>query len=529
MTETELIVVGKPSKEASVDIIFIHGMGGDAISTWQSEGGFWPEWVAEENPSSRVYSVKFPFPAIRWQQNSTLKISDRSKMIMDLLVSNGVGARPIVFIAHSLGGILIKSMLNISAISESQEHVVIWEKCVSVIFLSTPTQRYFDNPIFKLISPIRDSDDQLRAVSEWYRKAAPPKGITTLAFSASDDQLISADNADPGISGSVVIPINADHVQISKPSSKNAHLVRSVQSLLERIVKLPEPKREDQEGKDVSELYPETDGPRPYVQIPEVWQNNAWYHHDNQNLVLVFVHGVLSDASSCWLNKEANVYWPDLLINDKRISSADIFLAGYYTALDSGTYEVSDAADEVMRSLRRKDKLLRSPVLSYPKIVFVTHSLGGVVVRYLLNANREEFRDKEVGLMLYASPSYGSKLADRLELIQKYFQNAMGHQLRWGNWTLRELDDNFKELQNKNLIPALKGAEAIENRFIIHYWWFPFFRKTFVVTKESAGRYFGKPRVIPETDHFTIVKPDHLEHASHLFLVDFLTDNSYMV
>jgi hypothetical protein len=41
------------------------------------------------------------------------------------------------------------------------------------------------------------------------------------------------------------------------------------------------------------------------------------------------------------------------------------------------------------------------------------------------------------------------------------------------------------------------------------------------------GEYFGAPRLIPETDHSSIVKPDRLEHPSQLALMDFINDQIY--
>jgi predicted alpha/beta hydrolase family esterase len=85
-----------------------------------------------------------------------------------------------------------------------------------------------------------------------------------------------------------------------------------------------------------------------------------------------------------------------------------------------------------MRSLHRKDPLLRPPVFSYDNIVFVAHSLGGVVVRYLLNSNREEFVKKNVGVLLYASPSFGSKQADRIALFNEILSKRDGFSTSMG-------------------------------------------------------------------------------------------------
>jgi len=53
--------------------------------------------------------------------------------------------------------------------------------------------------------------------------------------------------------------------------------------------------------------------------------------------------------------------------------------------------------------------------MSRNSIVFVCHSTGGIVVRYLLESNWAQFKDKRVGLVLIASPSYGSTQADKVK------------------------------------------------------------------------------------------------------------------
>jgi len=71
-------------------------------------------------------------------------------------------------------------------------------------------------------------------------------------------------------------------------------------------------------------------------------------------------------------------------------------------------------------------------------------------------------------------------------------------------------------------IPRLSGIEAYENYFILRRsWplsWLPNRRK--VVDPLSAARYFGPPRHLPDTDHYSIAKPDSLDHPSHQLVVD---------
>jgi pimeloyl-ACP methyl ester carboxylesterase len=259
-------------------------------------------------------------------------------------------------------------------------------------------------------------------------------------------------------------------------------------------------------------------------QLPQPGKNNLWFRYSDSDAVLVFVHGVLSDSRGCWLYKDKKApkndcYWPELIASDSRFNNISIYLAGYYTAPDSGPYEIRNCADEVFEALKHTNTDKHPPVMAKKKIIFVCHSMGGIVTRYLLEANHGEFREKDVGLVLIASPSYGARLANNLNNIVTFFNQNQGIQLQWGSWSLRDLDDRFRELKEKKRIPNLSGIELYENHFIVHWKWFPLFSRTLVVSKESAGRYFGAAKQLPKTDHFSACKPRDETDLVHRYLL----------
>ena len=272
---------------------------------------------------------------------------------------------------------------------------------------------------------------------------------------------------------------------------------------------------------------------------PEARKNNLWYHWNGSDTVFVFVHGIFSDSRSSWYhedgkNPERSCFWPELVRTDKRFGDPSIYLAGYYTDFDSGPYEIRNCAEEIHSALTRPDRNCREPVMAKRRIIFICHSTGGIVGRYLIENYADDFARKRVGLVLIASPSYGAKWADRLALLSKLYKQRLGRQLCWGNWSLRDLDARFKNLVNeRKRIPGLSGIEACENHFIVSGPFLPFiparFRKfiplmrnrSILVSEESAGRYFGAPTLLRATDHFSAVKPSDVGHPSHQLLVDF--------
>lgn len=246
-------------------------------------------------------------------------------------------------------------------------------------------------------------------------------------------------------------------------------------------------------------------------------QNNTWHRIDeNSDTVIVFVHGFSSNSASCWAAKNG-VYWPDLVVSDERLPRASVFLGGYHTSLNSSHYAVQDCGRELIGALRRKGPKGETPVMSRKNLIFVCHSLGGIVTRYIFEAYREDFSTKRVGLCLMASPSIGSWYAAGLYPIAKLFRNRTAEQLSMFNDFLGDLDDRFMRLLELRPDESFIGAEAIEHNplFLSRLPWVPT-----IVGKLSAGRYFAERRVLPKTDHSSIVKPSSHSHDSHEFLID---------
>lgn len=260
-------------------------------------------------------------------------------------------------------------------------------------------------------------------------------------------------------------------------------------------------------------------------QYPRPRENNIWYQYNDANTVLVFVHGILSDSRSCWLSKssksnEVSTFWPALVLDDGRIPPSCVFLGGYTTSLFNRKYGVPDCANELFNNLSVPTDSTKVSVLEKPNIIFVCHSTGGVIVRYLLMEFREEFAGKSVGLVLLGSPSFGSKWASKLKSLSKFIKHKMAMQIQWGSDMIKNIDDRFKTFVDSMRLNNLRGVEAYESIVPILGKWFPF-RSAVVVPKFSAGRYFGMARHLPNTDHFSISKPTNKLHPSHMFLIEF--------
>ena len=135
-------------------IVFVHGVLGDADTTWRNTetGSYWPELVARDSDFTNfdVYTVGYESPAMS-RTSTTEEVAQR---VLQQLRDRRVFDRykQIHFIAHSMGGLVVKRMLlqlNRPIEVDSLRRVR------TVLFLSTPSQGAQTAELGTLLAPIR--------------------------------------------------------------------------------------------------------------------------------------------------------------------------------------------------------------------------------------------------------------------------------------------------------------------------------------------------------------------------------------
>jgi pimeloyl-ACP methyl ester carboxylesterase len=120
--------------------------------------------------------------------------------------------------------------------------------------------------------------------------------------------------------------------------------------------------------------------------------------------VIVFVHGIFGDSRSTWLCDRGRT-WPEMLLVDSAFCQYDIYVAAYDTPYFGNTMTV----DEVVANMKNRfghDELLTK----YDNVVFVCHSLGGIIVQRLLLTYRE-WAPKVQFIYFFSTPDTGAEVA----------------------------------------------------------------------------------------------------------------------
>jgi pimeloyl-ACP methyl ester carboxylesterase len=210
---------------------------------------------------------------------------------------------------------------------------------------------------------------------------------------------------------------------------------------------------------------------------------------------VIFIHGFYSDSKNCWRHVNGT-YWPELVSNSDVTNQLSVYTYTYQSDVFSAGYDLDDVVDD-LRQRMRAAALDRSS-----RIVFVCHSMGGIVARRLLVRSRLDSNVgrpvQSFGLLLVASPSLGSDWTRWLTPIARFFKHSQADALRFSstNRWLDSLDRDFRDLKESGGI-EIRGRELIEDKFIILRRFF-FLRQ--IVERVSGARYFGESLKVAGSD-----------------------------
>lgn len=132
--------------EACVDIVFVHGLTGNAYDTWlhKESGVHWPrDLLKQDLPDVRVLSYGYDADFVNlWKPASISRLSNHAENLVGGLVRmrerTGTETRKIFFVAHSLGGLVTECALDFSR-HTAEEHLRQIERCTAgIAFLGVP-------------------------------------------------------------------------------------------------------------------------------------------------------------------------------------------------------------------------------------------------------------------------------------------------------------------------------------------------------------------------------------------------------
>jgi pimeloyl-ACP methyl ester carboxylesterase len=233
------------------------------------------------------------------------------------------------------------------------------------------------------------------------------------------------------------------------------------------------------------------------VSFPLISANSSYVRNSKHNTsVIVFVHGILGNSIDTWTNTKSKAYWPDLLKSDSRFDNYNIYVYNYPSTFKKGNFSIDEISEDMRNQLNIDN------VNTHNHIIFLAHSMGGLVVRSYLLKYREIAPKIEL-IYFFATPTTGSPFATLGSIVSKNPQ--------FGNMqSISDPDSALGPLQTAWLaanfkFPSYCGYETI-----------PVFGNNIVVSRESATNLCNRRLDPIQEDHINIVKPIDKTSKSYL-------------
>lgn len=244
-------VSGCDNPQRRGDVVFVHGLNGDPRDYWGAAGSYWPAWFGVDLPYVGVWSLGYENAAFksRWlsflsrtgSRGFAMPLWERSKSVLLKLELADIGERPLVFITHSMGGLLVKQLLRTASDSSDPRWKAVLERTRGVCFIATPHigsdlakwGTYFRTLLGTNVSmdELRPHEPLLLSLQEWYRNYVTRQGvdIKTLSFYETkplvgDIPVVAKGDADPGIPQAGLHPLDDDHRTICRPQSAKSEI-----------------------------------------------------------------------------------------------------------------------------------------------------------------------------------------------------------------------------------------------------------------------------------------------------------------
>jgi hypothetical protein len=250
MSEADNTLRVEERDDATVEVLFIHGLKGHHFKTWALDGkedNYWPKWIEEDVPGSQSLSFGYPAP-ISVLGSNDMALPDRARNALQYLVNKRTWNRPVIVVVHSMGGLLIKQMLRVAADGNNARFKAWASNIAGIIFFATPHQGSDWGSVLANFLPASDTAAQLQRSSSWLQDLhlwfdARKRHLAKAVFYETEDmyglaRIVQAHSAIFNLPDGPVA-LDANHESIIKFSGRDATGYAQVCTLVRTAARTP--------------------------------------------------------------------------------------------------------------------------------------------------------------------------------------------------------------------------------------------------------------------------------------------------
>ncbi|XP_002733941.1 protein SERAC1-like [Saccoglossus kowalevskii] len=271
----------RSSLPIAADVIFVHGLLGGSFKTWRQQDPerleteeapadihnfkkrdldltyCWPKsWLAEDAPHTRIITVEYDTHVSNWMPKCPFEtekrtIASRSIEMLEKLKEAGVGCRPVIWVTHSMGGLLVKQMILDA--QKMDDFKTLSDKTRGVVFYSTPHKgsplAAYSQQAKYLLYPsveVNELSPESTSLEEQHRQFfsfAKERKIRCLSFGETEPTniglgikllIVPPESANPGYGSFQEMDVN--HLNVCKPDNIDSKLYKLLCSFIDELI-----------------------------------------------------------------------------------------------------------------------------------------------------------------------------------------------------------------------------------------------------------------------------------------------------
>ncbi|KAL8838171.1 MAG: hypothetical protein Q9176_005254 [Flavoplaca citrina] len=263
-----LTIIHEPKSPPHCDLIFVHGLGGTSRATWakgRDPDYCWPqEWLPVEPGIGRARILSFGYNA-NFAAAGPAPITGIADFARDLLYAMKyakgedleeleLGQRPIVFVLHSMGGLVAKQAYILGKDDPSYSDMI--SSVRAMMFLATPHRgsnlaevlnRILAASIFNhspklYVAELKNGSRTIEALNDQFRHIAPRLKIISFFetlptyVGPKKTMVVEKGSATMGYPNEISKSMNADHHTVCKFDNKENSDYISVRNALKTLI-----------------------------------------------------------------------------------------------------------------------------------------------------------------------------------------------------------------------------------------------------------------------------------------------------
>ncbi|KAM0420271.1 hypothetical protein ACHAPT_011932 [Fusarium lateritium] len=227
---------------SQVDIVFVHGLGSNSSNAWtctDESTGRQTSWPVTELPTrlrtkARILAYDYDTEVRTVEYVVSRTLMHQTKRLVEALTRcrKESPRRPIIFVCHSLGGIVVKNALVHARSSREQEFKQVYDAVYGIVFLGTPhttsPKALADNltdvlgldaksPVY---NELRNRSTTLACSLERFKPLATSLSIYAITGTSSLSHRNSGLGNQPGNNQHIYVSVDRDYAHLTRFASR---------------------------------------------------------------------------------------------------------------------------------------------------------------------------------------------------------------------------------------------------------------------------------------------------------------------